>query len=211
MEKWLGWIRSTWGHLAQLACWVGAAIGTFLPQPPPTSLTEDPDQALRHFAQFIGAVFLGMIYILCLRWERNKDVRKWVAIAILGAAVTVGAFFADRALRPDWTCRYAGQTLTIGGPLTPDTEAYRKRLGGELACSDLLAFSGGDPYRVWQKASVERHYRVLSWLMIMVWLGAATCIMSVTQAIRCATVQPDLERGRGRAREDGARRDAPPA
>jgi hypothetical protein len=189
MKKWLGWIRSTWGHLAQLACWIGAAIGTFLQQPPARSLTAAPDKSLRYFAQFIGAVFLGIIYILCLRWQRKKDVGRWVAITILGAAVTVGAFFADREFRSrsDWTCQYAGQTLTIGGPLTPDAATYSKQLGGEPACYDLLAFYGGDPYLIWQKVSIESHYQVLSWLMIAVWLGAATSIMSVTQAIRCAT------------------------
>src|SRR3954463_12984254 len=99
MKKWLDSIRSTWGHLTQLACWIGTAIGTFLSQPPATSLTEAPDKALHYFAQFIGVVFLGIIYILCLRWNRKQDVRKWVAITLLGVVVTFGAFFSDRALR----------------------------------------------------------------------------------------------------------------
>jgi hypothetical protein len=194
MKELLSGIRRVWGHLVQLACWIAVAIGTFLPQPPLTSITAPPDRALRYFAQFVGAVLLGVIYILCLRWSRKEHVRRWVLITAVGLILTVSAFFGERAAREAWTCNYAGRVITIGGRLTKDAVLYRA--GRPLDCKDLLAFYGGEPSRVWEGA--ELRYFWLSALMLTVWLGASICIMSVSQAVRIASAEPLPRNGRSR-------------
>ena len=115
----------------------------------------------------------------------------WITLTIVIALVTLGVFFAERAVRPAWTCAYAGHTITIGNRLTGDAQAYRSKIAGEVTCDRLLADYGGDALQVWEKEGSERHYLDLSALMIALWLGAATCMMSVTQAIRCATAGAD--------------------
>jgi hypothetical protein len=124
---------------------------------------------------------------------RSSDphTKMWIIVTIVIAIVTLGLFFAERAVRPAWTCTFAGHTITIGNRLTDDAQAYRSKIGGEVTCDHLLADYGGDALQVWEKEGSERHYLVLSALMIGLWLGAATCMISVTQAIRCATAGPD--------------------
>jgi uncharacterized membrane protein HdeD (DUF308 family) len=197
MKELLNGIRRVWGHLVQLACWIAVAVGTFLPQPPLMSLTAPPDRALRYFAQFIGAVLLGVIYILCLRWDRKEHVRRWILVIAVSLIVTMGAFFGERAARAAWTCDFAGRVITIGGRLTSDAAAYQKQVGHSLKCHVLLNDYGGDPSEVWEGA--EFRYFWLSALMLTVWLGASISIMSVSQAIRIASAEPLPRNGRSQS------------
>ncbi len=196
MKELLSGIRRVWGHLVQLACWIAVAIGTFLPEPPLTSITAPPDRALRHFAQFIGTVLLGLIYILCLRWSRKQHVRRWILITAVGLILTVSAFFGERAARDVWTCNYAGQVITIGGRLTKDADSYKA--GRPLECNVLLSHYAGESSAVWEGA--ELRYFWLSALMLTVWLGASICIMSVSQAVRIASAELLPRNGRSQAR-----------
>lgn len=189
MKQLLNSFRRTWGLLIQFACWVAVAIGTFIPEPPLTTLTATPDVALRRFTQFLGAVIIGVFFIFCQKWRSRTHTKMWVMVTIIMAIVTVGAFFAERAVRPAWTCSYFGRVITIGSQLTSDAQKWKSTLAGEVTCDRLLGEYGGQAYQVWEKDGSERRYLLLSILMVIVWLGAASCIMSVTQAIRCSTAQ----------------------
>jgi hypothetical protein len=194
MNELLKNLRRTWGTLAQAACWIGVAIGTFVPEPPLTTLTAPPDVALKRFAQFLGAVVLGVLLVLCRKWQQREHVKAWIVVTAVMATLTLGAFFGERAARSAWTCGYAGRTITIGTRLTSDAQAYSSKLGGEATCDRLLADYGGDAFQVWHREDSERHYLLLSVLMIAIWLGSASCIISVTQALRCATADPNPRR-----------------
>jgi hypothetical protein len=180
-------VRRTWSLLVQFACWIAMAIGKFVPEPPLTTLTAPPDARLKHFAQFIATVLLGVLLVFCMKWRRKADRKPWVTVAMAVAVFTVGVFFAERGLRSAWTCDYSGTTITIGTTLTRDARDFRPKLGGKEQCGDFLAAYGGRPFDVWDRTESERHYLVLSILMVSIWLGAASCIVTVTQAIRCAT------------------------
>lgn len=179
-------LKRIWSILVQVVCWVAVTIGTFVPEPPLTTLTAAPDIALKRFAQFLGALVLGIFFIFCQKWQRRTHTRMWIAITVIVAFITVGAFFSERFLKAKWTCNFAGSVITIGSQLTEDAQQYSSNLSGEVTCDRLLADYGGDPFQVWRKEEADFHYLVLSVLMIIVWLGAASCIMGVTQAIRCA-------------------------
>jgi hypothetical protein len=187
--------RRLWGSLVQLACWVGVTVGTFIPEPPLTTLTAAPDVSLRRFAQFLGAVVLGMFLVFCQKWQKRSNTGAWIKVTVAIMILTLSAFFAERALRSGWTCAYAGNTITIGARLTRDAQAYSSTLRGEVTCDRLLAEYGGDALQVWDRQESERRYLMLSLLMIATWLLAASCIISVTQAVRCATAteNPKIE------------------
>lgn len=187
MTELLKAIRRVWLQLVQFAAWIAVAIGTFIQQPPPTTLTAPPDVALKHFTQFLGAVVLGVFLVVCLKWRQKKYAKGWMAFTLIMALATLTSFLVERALRPTWTCMYAGQVITIGDKLTSDAESYRSTLTGEVTCDRLLSYYGGDAFLVWQRYSSEHHYFLFSTLMILSWLCAALCIVGVTQTIRCAT------------------------
>lgn len=187
MTEFIKEARRTWGLLVQFACWIAIAIGKFVPEPPLTTLTAPSDARLRHFAQFLGTVLLGVLLVFCMKWRKKTHTKQWVAVTIAVAAFTVGVFFAERWIRPAWTCDYAGTTITIGTTLTRDAQEFRPKLLGKEQCGDFLAAYGGRPFDVWDRPESEQHYLVLSILMVSIWLGAASCIVTVTQAIRCAT------------------------
>jgi len=186
MTELLKSLRRIWSQLLQFAAWMAVAIGTFAPEPPPTTLTAPPDIALKRFTQFLGAIVLGLLLVFCLRLRQKKHAKGWMAFAVILAAATLTCFLVERAVRSTWTCVYANRNITIG-ELTDDAKSYRSALSGEVTCDRLLSYYGGDAFLVWKKASSERHYLILSVLMIGIWLCAASCIVGVTQTIRCAT------------------------
>lgn len=191
MTELLKSLRKQWGALAQVACWIAVTVGTFAPQPPPSDLTAPPDEALKHFAQFLGAVLIGILAALCHRFQERIHLRPWMVATAIMAALLLGTFLGERAVRSDWTCRFAGKEMTIGAELTDDARAYRAKRGGEVTCSQLLADYGGDAFQIWHRADAERHYLWLSELLIAIWLCAAACIVCVTQVVRCAVGGPN--------------------
>ena len=202
MKTLLDTLRKSWVLLVQLACWVGVIVGKFAPEPPRTTLTAPPDDALHHFAQFLGTVVLGVLLVACYRWRKRTNAAAWTIATVFLAIVTLVTFFVQKSLLDRWTLQYANHTITIADHLTRDAAIYRSKLGAQGTFDRLLADSGGDASQVWPKAESDRNYRYLSKWMIALWIAAASCIVSVSQALRCVDadgVPPSVQKPTGDA------------
>jgi hypothetical protein len=179
-------LRGSWVVVFQLACWVAVVAGQFIPETPLLSLNGDPGIALKLFGQFMGAILVGILIVLCLRKNKRRHLSIWIRGAVIAATLTLVTFFLSHYFIRQWTCVYAGESVLIGQELNRDATAYKTQFALTPSCQQLLADYGGDNSAVWDLQEIRVRHSILSGLLFVVWLACFASVVTLAQAIRVA-------------------------
>ncbi|MCI0539337.1 MAG: hypothetical protein L0Z50_29365 [Verrucomicrobiales bacterium] len=193
VQRFLRRSQRTWLLLAQSGVWVAGAVVGFL-VPPPVG-TPDESQIWVRFAQFAITVVIGLMLLVALRWKRKKDAFGWAWISALFLFLGTASFFGYQLFAARWTAWYHNGPVLIGGVYTPDGREYHER-NPNLTSEDLLMHHRGELEKVWTRASVQQRRLLLAAMYVLAMPLFTVCIMSIVQALHCASTNPS-KRKRG--------------
>jgi hypothetical protein len=178
-------MEGNWNVLIQAATWLTSLIAGFL-LPPPVGSIEGDAGSLFRFAQFVVTVFVGLLVVPMLTWRRKVDTNRWWAVSLLTLVGGIAAFFSYRWLTASWTATYDDSLVVVGSVLTEDGQYCRKE-HPNASNDQMLKYLPGGPERVWTKASIDRNINILSLIYVLCMPVLTASVMSVTQAIYCAS------------------------
>jgi uncharacterized membrane protein HdeD (DUF308 family) len=186
LETWTKRLARNWGALVQAGVAIVATIGTFALAPPALQGSGDPYLG---FGRFLVAILAGIAFILARKRSRKKDSQFWVIATVASLAIASAGFviYQVEAERRTCPCLVNGKVhqVVMGTVLTTWAEQLQKE--EPSTCCQLLASFGHKEADVWTADSLARARRTLGLLYLMVVAGSAMAIMSVTQAVDCAS------------------------
>lgn len=185
--------QKSWLLLIQSTAWVAAVIASFI-LPPPIG-TEDETKIWVRFSQFVITIFIGLLALFALRWNRKKHTFPWAGSAAGFLLLGTLAFFAYQFLGNRWTAEYNGARVLVGHTHTAAAAEYRKE-NPTLTNSDLLLHFAGQAEKIWTPESLNEHRFILAGIYVLTMPLFTICIISLAQAIHCATVEKPVRRRR---------------
>jgi hypothetical protein len=183
-EGWLDQIKKIWGTLAQAAAWVLGIIGGFLLPPP---VGAEGNQVWPKLAEFVIAALVGLLFLPSHRWNKKRHAKWWWLVALISLVAAVASFFAYQRLTYSATCEtLGGARVVIGNEYTAHGADYVKENPG-ISCADLIDQHIGKTEDVWTKRSIDLARLKLAATYIACGPLFTLCIMTLVQAIYCAT------------------------
>jgi hypothetical protein len=183
--------RESWLLLIQSTLWIAAAIAAFV-LPPPIG-TGDETRIWVRFAQFVITIFIGLLVLLALRWKRKKHIFPWAGSAAGFLILGTLAFFSYQILGTRWTAKYNDGRVVVGSTLTQDGSAHLKE-NPSLTKDDLVWHAAGNAEKVWTGDSISERRFILAGIYVVTMPLFTICIISLLQAIQCATIEKPARR-----------------
>lgn len=193
LQQFLGGYQKSWLLLVQSTIWIAAVIASFV-LPPPVGTSAETQVWVR-FGQFVITILIGLLFLVALRYNRKKDVLPWAATSAGFLILGTFAFFTYQILAARWTTDYAGTPVVIGDTLTASAAEYQKA-NPTLTNHDLVMHFAGKVEKVWTPASIQQHRFLLAGIYVLAMPLFATCIITLLQAIQCATADRTRKRPR---------------
>ena len=184
IKKILRGSQQSWALLAQSTVWISAVLAGFL-LPPPVG-TLDEGKVWVRFAQFIITILIGIVLLLALRWNRKADVLRWAVSALVCLVLAIGCFFAYQIYAARWTVPYNGQRVVIGGQFSQIGREYQQS-NPNLTFEDLVLNYAGKVEKIWTRESLQQRRIILAGMYVLAMPLFTVCMMSLLQAIQCAT------------------------
>jgi hypothetical protein len=196
-------IQKQWRFLFNGAVWLFDIVATFVI--PPAFL----DESWINFTRFVVAVLTGLYSIAAATWPGRKHTAIWVVASVVFVVGATGSYFGYDSLLRDWTVIYPQNSpgrVLVGKTHTDFADAYRKKFrdenGFSLSDADLVWANDGTD-GLWPEAEIEVRRRWAIAIYISTVMFPAFCIISVAQAITCASTP------KSRSRKSRAKRQAP--
>lgn len=183
----LGIIRARWNQLIVFSTAVMALLSRFV-FAPPYALRQ---QVWYKFGGFFVALAVGLWLVPVKLWASRKQLRGWWIAAVCLAILSCSSFLLYTSLIERWSLPYfRDERVVIGSTRTPEAErdaAILSKDGSEVDDLRLLRYVDGDPYQVWRGKEITRRSYILTGLYLCTILLLASAIITVTQAIYCAS------------------------
>ena len=183
---WFERSRKSWAMLAQAAVWVIGVIAGFL-VPPPVG-TPDEGKVWVHFAQFAITIVIGLVLLAALRWNRGKHAFVWGGVSLMFLILGTAMFFNYQLFAERWTAQYNLQRVVIGSVFTPFGQDYHNQ-NPQFTRAQLVMDAGGQMEKIWTRESIEQRRIALAAMYVLAMPLFAVCIMSIVQAVHCATLK----------------------
>ena len=185
--------QKSWLLLVQATVWIAAVIATFLVAPPVGTAAEN--QLWVRFGQFVITIFVGLLALVSFRWNRKKDTLPWAASATAFLILGTVAFFSYQILSLRWTADYSGDRVVVGSTFTQEAADYLKA-HPTLTNADLINHYTGKIQKIWTRQSIDMRRILLAGIYVLTMPLFAICIISLLQAIHCATIEKPRKRRR---------------
>ena len=141
-------------------------------------------------------------YYLCrtpgaglLPLESQKDTLPWAASAAAFLILGTVAFFSYQILSLRWTADYSGDRVVVGSTFTQEAADYLKA-HPTLTNADLINHYTGKIQKIWTRQSIDMRRILLAGIYVLTMPLFAICIISLLQAIHCATIEKPRKRRR---------------
>src|SRR5262245_49583510 len=185
--------RNSWLILIQATAWIAAVIASFV-LPPPIGTAAETKVWVR-FAQFVITILIGLFVLVALRWNRKKDVLPWAATAAAFLLLGTICFFTYQILATRWTTAYFGERILLGGTFTQHGAEYHAQ-NPTLTSSNLLKNYAGQAEKIWTVESINERRFFLAGIYVLAMPLFTICIISLLQAMQCATAEKAPRRRR---------------
>ena len=119
----------------------------------------------------------------------------WGAGALVFLALGSGAFFAYQILAARWTTAYDQQRVVIGGVYTAYGREYHEQ-NPHLTPADLLMHFTRKVEKTWTRESLSQRRLVLAATYVLAMPLFTVSLMSILQAIHCATARKTARKTR---------------
>jgi hypothetical protein len=184
-------LQSTWIILVQVTIWIAAVIAGFL-IPPPVG-TMDERQIWVRFAQFFITIIIGFLLLAMLRWKRKKDAIAWAGVSLVFLVLSTTSFFSYQLFAARWSAKYNNESVVIGSTYSPAAREYHNQ-NPNLTPDDLIMHYAGSLEKIWTRESLQQRRLLLAAMYVVAMPLFTVCLMSILQAIQCATPPPTRKR-----------------
>jgi hypothetical protein len=185
LKNYLSLLKSNWVLLTQGAVFIVSAVAAFIK---PLSIF-DPISGMtkvRAFSIFIVTILTGLFFYFNSRWWRKADASRWAMITLVCLVLCVIGFLIFQHLGDTRICQYDEAGYVIGTEFTPQGARY-VTLNPGISCKQLLMDFTGNVDDIWTDSSIIRSRLLLSLSYIVCFSLASVCLLSLLQAIKCAT------------------------
>jgi hypothetical protein len=128
----------------------------------------------------------GLIFLVVQKWNRKEHVPRWAILAFVFLIISVLSYFGYQHFLDTRTCNYDEQSVVIGTTLTPQAQEDIKETPNP-SCETLLQDFAGKADDVWTRDSINGSRYLLAATYITCLPLFMICIISLVQALSCAT------------------------
>lgn len=184
MSGFLGFLKTQWALLAEIATWILFVIGGFWRQPPPG--TPQASSQLGSFGQFFLTLAVGLLTVPALRYRQSRHVAGWLVAALALFVLAPVPYFLYEKYTVAWTCSYSGGLVVCGSDadLTEHGTDYKGK-NPNLTDAQIVWNHTGEVEEVWRKESIESRRLKLAIFYVALMPLFAASIISVIQALYC--------------------------
>ena len=179
-------LKDNWNRLTLFATALGTLFTTFVVLPP----AGGGEDMWYRYGTFLVALLTGLWFVPIARWGSSKFTLRWWAVAGFCTILSCVAFFWYNNRLERWTVPYwRDRRAVVGEQLTPDALAYQKT-SGETDPLRLLKSYAGNAEEVWRAEEIRSRQTTLSLAYVLTVLFLASAVVSVSQAVYCASGSP---------------------
>ena len=187
MKTWLKSVKSSWSLLVSAAVVVTAALSGFLVQPPPES--AGTGNVYASFGRFLIAIIIGLLAVQAWRYSTQRRTMAWWLVTLGSTVTAVGVFILYQDVRSENLVPCQGSPVYIGTQLTAHGSEY-VRGNPNVDHQTMLDEHNCRATDIWTEASIESGRRVVSAVYLVCIFLLTLSMVSITQAISCATQKP---------------------
>lgn len=186
-KEWIEHVRKIWAPLFHAAVWLASIVATFIIVPFGSS------PGLANFARFQIAIITGLLFVCSRYWGSRNATLAWsiaTAIFMLGSTWSYFGYYGSMHA---WTAANPGNPdsrLLIGSKYTPLAQQQREQFRNDnkyYPDDDRLVELNAGVKGLWSEADIQRHGQILMAFYIGLMALSAASVISVTQALACAT------------------------